>query len=69
MRANVREALRWGYLLGYVVLSVIIYATHFIQANTPVALALIIFLACLVLVGFKLTEEKPAAGEGRAKSE
>jgi len=56
MQNKLREALRWIFLICYVGFSILIYETHFIQKNTPVALILFILLGYLVLVGFKLTE-------------
>lgn len=58
MQNKLRETLRWIYLACYVGFSVVIYVTHLIQAHTPLALILFICLGCLVLVGFKATEER-----------
>lgn len=58
MQNKLSETLRWIILACYVGFSVVIYISHLIQRNTPVALILLVFLGCLVLVGFKLTERK-----------
>jgi len=58
MQNKLSETLRWIFLICYVGFSVLIYKTHFIQTHTPLALIILIFLGCLLLVGFKLTEEK-----------
>ena len=58
MQTKLRETLRWIFVICYVGFSVLIYTTHLIRKNTPVGLALFLLLGCLLLVGFKATQEK-----------